>query len=59
MGKLQVGQITRMAAFIDGYDVVYGGSHRVWPLKPLVYWLTADSADGLRLANDLSILFEY
>jgi hypothetical protein len=48
-----------MAAFVDGYDVVYGRRHRVRPLEPLVYWLTADSADGLRLANDLSILFEY
>ena len=48
-----------MAAFVDGYDMVYGGSHRVWPLEPLVYWLTADSADGLCLSDNLSVLLEY
>ena len=48
-----------MAAFVDGYDVVYGGRHGVWPLEPLVYWLPTDSADGLCLSDNLSVLLEY
>lgn len=58
MGKLEVGYVRWMTAFIYRDDVVYAGTHGMGGPEGLVNWLPTNSADILRCKYDLLVGFE-